>query len=152
MLVVYFKVSVYREVRRNEQQIIANQVSLEVKKKLLKKKKAFYCTISVLLAIFLCYFPGNVIVVILISFTKDSIPVNVNNILFYFLTSFPVLSSLFNPLIYAVRIRYFRVAFIQLLSKKTIAEAEQLEKNIFGPKQVRVVATAEQGENRVSTV
>ena len=52
-LVVYFNVSVYREVRRNEKQIIANQVSLEVKEKLLKKKKALYCTIIVLLTIFL---------------------------------------------------------------------------------------------------
>jgi len=36
------------------------------------------------------------------------------------------------------------------LSGKTIAQAEQLERNIFGPKQVGVVATAEQGENRVN--
>ena len=59
---------------------------------------------------------------------------------------------MFNPLIYPViiRIRYFRVAFIQLLLRKTIAEADQLEMNVFGLKQVRVVATAEQGENRVS--
>ena len=42
------------------------------------------------------------------------------------------------------------MAFIQLLSRKTIAEAEQLEMIIFGPKQVRVLTTAEQGENRVS--
>ena len=33
-LVVYFNFSVYRKVRRNERQIIANQVSLEAKEKL----------------------------------------------------------------------------------------------------------------------
>ena len=60
------------------------------------------------------------------------------------------LNSLFNPLIYAVRIRYFRVAFIQLLSRKTITLAEQLEMNIFGPKQIRVVASGEQEEKKVS--
>ena len=54
-LVVYFNVSVYREIRRNEKQIIANQVSEEVKQKLLKTKKAFYCTVIVLLTIFLCF-------------------------------------------------------------------------------------------------
>ena len=70
--------------------------------------------------------------------------------MFNLITLLPVLNSLFNPLIYAVRIKYFRVAFIQLLLRKTIAQAEQLERNIFGPKQVRVVATAEQElENRV---
>ena len=72
-LLVYFNVFVYREVRRSEKQIIANQVSLEVKQKLLKNKKAFYCTIIVLLVIFLCYFPANIVIVILISFMKDSI-------------------------------------------------------------------------------
>jgi len=141
-LAVYLNVSVYREVRRNEKQIISNQVSLVVKEKLLKNKKAFYCTIIVMLTIFMCYFPESVIVVILISSVKDSIPINVKHILFHLLSLFSVMNSLFNPLIYAVRIRYFRVASIQLLWRKTIAQAEQLERNIFGPNQNRVVATA----------
>jgi len=81
---------------------------------------------------------------------KDSIPINVKYIMFNLLPLLPVLNSLFNPLIYSVRIRYFRVAFIQLLSRKTIAQAEKLERNMFGPKQVRVVATAEKEENRVN--
>ena len=149
-LPVYFNVAVYREVRRNERQIIANQVSLEEKRKLLKNKKAFYCTIIVLFTIFLCYFPANIIIVILISFMKDSIRLNVKHIMFHLLSVLPVLNSFFNPLIYAVRIRHFRVAFIQLLSKKTFAQAEQLERNILGPKQIQVVATTEQGENRVN--
>ena len=123
-LVVYFNVSVYREVRRNEKQIITNQVSVEVKVKLLKNKKAFYCTSIVLLTIFLCYFPANIIFVIMISVMKDSIAINIKHIMVHLLSLLPLLNSLFNPLIYAVRIRYFRVAFIQLLSRKTIAQAE----------------------------
>ena len=142
--VVYLNVSVYREVRRNEKQIIANQVSLEAKEKLLKNKKAFYCTVIVLLSISLCYFPATITVAIMISFLKDSIAINVKLIMTNLITLLPLLNSLFNPLIYAVRIRYFRVAFIQLLLRKTIAQAEQLERNIFGPNQVRGVATAEQ--------
>ena len=149
--VIYLNVSVYREVRRNEKQIIANQVSLEAKEKLLKNKKAFYCTIIVLLSIFLCYFPANIIVAIMISFLKDSIAINEKLMMANLITLLPILNSLFNPLIYAVRIRYFRVAFIQLLLQKTIAQSEQLERNIFGPKQVRVVTAAEQElENSVS--
>ena len=149
-LVFYFNVSVYREVRRSEKQISANQVSLEVKEKLLKNKKAFYCTIIVLLSIFLCYFPANVIVVIMMSFLKDSIALNVKYIIYHLISLLPILNSLFNPLIYAVRIRYFRVAFIQLLSRRTFTQAEQLERNIFGAKQVGIRATAKQGENKVS--
>ena len=60
----------------------------------------------------------------------------------------PILKSLFNPLIYTVRIRYFREAFIQLLSIKTIAQAEELERKIFGPRQIGVIANIEQGQNR----
>ena len=60
------------------------------------------------------------------------------------------MNSFFNPLIYAVRIRYFRVAFIQLLSRKTIAQAKELERKIFGPRQIGVIANAERGQNRAS--
>ena len=49
-----------------------------------------------------------------------------------------------------MRIRYFRVAFIQLLSRKTIAQAEELERKIFGPRQVGVIAIVEQGQRRAS--
>ena len=61
----------------------------------------------------------------------------------------PVLNSLFNPLIYAVRMRHFRVAFIQLLSRKTFAQAQELERKIFGPRQIGVTAInhAEHGQS-----
>ena len=56
-LLVYLNVSVYREVRRNEKQIITNQVSLEVNEKLFKNKIAFYslhsyCTVHNFPALF----------------------------------------------------------------------------------------------------
>ena len=81
----------------------------------------------------------------------DGIPIDVKYIMLHLVTLFPVLNSLFNPLIYrAVRIRDFRVAFIQLLLRKTIAQAEQLERSMFGgAKQSGVVATVKR-ENRVS--
>ena len=141
--IVYFNVSVYKEVRRNQKQIIANQVSLEVKQKLLKNKKAFYCTIIVLLTFFLCYFPSNIFVFIMISL-PDGTPMNIGVILSHLtVTLFPILNSLFNPLIYAVRIRDFRVAFIQLLSRKTIEQAEELEMSMFGAKKIGAVLSPE---------
>ena len=133
ILPICFNASVYKEVRRNKKQIAANQVSSEAKEKLLKKRKAFYTTVIVLLVILLCYLPSNICAVILISF-KESIPLNTGFGALSVCTFFPLLNSLFNPLIYAVRIRHFRVAFIQLLSGKTISQAEELEKKIFGPK------------------
>ena len=56
---IYFNCVVYREVRRSEKQIAANQVSLEAKEKILKNKKAFYTTIVVLLASFFLLFSNN---------------------------------------------------------------------------------------------
>ena len=143
-------VAVYKEVRRSEKQITANQVSLEAKEKLLKNKKAFYTTTIVLLTIFLCYTPVNICAAILASL-KGRISPNTGHIALYLVALLPIFNSLFNPLIYAVRIRYFRVAFIQLLSRKTIAQAEEIEGKIFGPRQIGVLANAvEQGQNRAS--
>ena len=58
----------------------------------------------------------------------------------------PVLNSLFNPLIYAVRIRNFRVAFIQILSRKTAAQAEEAERKIFGKRQIAVTGNINVGQ------
>ena len=130
---IYFNVSVYKEVCRNKKQIAANQVSLEAKEKFLKKKKAFYTTVIVLLAILLCYIPSNILLIVLVFF-KERISTIVRVIALYIFSLLPVLNSLFNPLIYAFRIRHFRVAFIQLLSR-TFAHAEELERKIFGTRQ-----------------
>jgi len=43
-----------------------------------------------------------------------------------------VLNSLLNPVLFCVRIKQFRVAFIQLVFKKDHAEAENIEKRVFG--------------------
>ena len=116
ILPIFFNVSVYKEVRRNKKQIADNQISFEAKGKLLKNRKAFYTTVIVLVVILLCYIPTNICVVILTSF-KERIPPNITITALYAISLLPVLNSLFNPLIYAVRIRNFRVAFIQLVTK-----------------------------------
>ncbi|XP_078343980.1 beta-2 adrenergic receptor-like [Oculina patagonica] len=144
---LYFNAVIYKEVRRNEKQIASNQVSLEAKEKMLKNRKAFYTTIIILFTIFLCFIPGNICVIILNSLA-DRIPDDVRVIVISLVTIFPVLNSLFNPLIYVVRIRYFRVAFIQLLSRKSITQAEELERRIFGSRRIGVIVNAEQEQIR----
>ena len=143
---IYFNCVVYREVRRSEKQIAANQVSLEAKEKILKNKKAFYTTIVVLLASFFCYFPI-IIFYAIFAFTTERKSTVGGESAIYLLPLIPVLNSLFNPLIYAVRIKYFRVAFIQLLSRKSIAQAEEVEMKIFGPRKIGIIANVEQGED-----
>ena len=146
ILPVYFNVSVYKEVLRNEKQIAANQVSLEAKERLLKKRKAFYTTLIVLLAILLCYIPSSICSVILISF-KERIPSNVMMTGLFASSFLTNLNSLFNPLIYAFRIRYFRVAFIHLLARtNNIPQAEKVEKKIFGPRQIGFSGNVDSGQ------
>jgi len=83
--------------------------------------------------------------------TTNKNPANGGQTAIYLLPLIPVLNSLLNPLIYSVRIRYFRVAFIELLSRKAVAQAEELERKIFGPRQIGVIANEEQEQNiRVS--
>ena len=144
---IYFNCLVYKEVRRNEKQIAANQVSLEAKEKLLKNKKAFYTTTVVLLAAFLCFIPVNIWFSILASNSKRNPANHGGQTAIYLFPLIPVLNSLFNPLIYSVRIRYFRVAFIQLLTRKTLSQADELERKMFGPRQIGVIANVEQEQN-----
>ena len=90
---IFFNVAVYKEVRRNEKRIAANQVSLEAKEKSLKNNKAFHITIIVLLAVFLCYIPTNICFVILRSVNSS-----IGHIVVHLLSLMPILNSLINSL------------------------------------------------------
>ena len=109
-----------------------NQVSLKAKEKLLKNRRAFNTTVLVLVTILVCYIPTYVWVITFISL-REEISSNVGHIVFSLTASLLVLNSLLNPLIYTVRIRIFRVAFIQMLARKTFEQAEEIEQRIFDP-------------------
>ena len=128
--VVYCHVVIYKEVRRNTQQIIANQVSLAVKEKLLKNKRAFNTTVVIVLTLFLCYIPTCVWLILFISLDGENSS-DVGHIASFPITFLVLLNSSINPLIYTARIRHFRVAFFQMLTRKTLARAEELEKKMF---------------------
>ena len=136
-IVVYCHVVIYKEVRRNTQQIIANQVSLAVKEKLLKNKRAFNTTVVIVLTLFLCYIPTCVWLIVLISFNGENSS-DVGHIASFPITFLVLLNSSINPLIYTARIRHFRVAFFQMVMRKTLAQAEELEKKMFGANRVGV--------------
>ena len=136
-IVVYCHVVIYKEVRRNTQQIIANQVSLAVKEKLLKNKKAFNTTVVIVLTLFLCYIPTCVWLIVLISLDGENSS-DVGHIASFPITFLVLLNSSINPLIYTARIRHFRVAFFQMVMRKTLAQAEELEKKMFGANRVGV--------------
>ena len=135
--VIYCHVVIYKEVRRNTQQIIANQVSLAVKEKLLKNKRAFNTTVVIVLTLFLCYIPTCIWLIVFI-FLDGEKSFDVGHIAYFPITFLVLLNSSINPLIYTARIRHFRVAFLQMLTRKTFARGEELEHKMFGANRVGV--------------
>ena len=135
--VVYCHVVIYKEVRRNTQQIIANQVSLAVKEKLLKNKKAFNTIVVIVLTLFLCYIPIWIWLILFIFLNGENAS-DVGQIAFFPIIFLQALNSSINPLIYTARIRHFRVAFFQMLTRKTFARGEELEHKMFGANRVGV--------------
>ena len=126
------QITVYREVLRHEQQLSTQQVTDEAKQKILKDKKAFKLTAIVVLLLFICYIPLHVFGVILINFRR-SMSVQIVYACFFTARWLVILNSFLNPIVYSVRMRQFRVAFIELTCRTTnIAEAEEIELRVFG--------------------
>ena len=122
---------VYCEARRHEKEIAAQQVSVEARERFLKERRALRLTITIVVMVFLNYLP-------IISFRtirralKDKVSMDIIHALYFSAVSLGLVNSFVNPLIYSVRLRQFRVAFIEILLKKTHAEAEEFEMRLFG--------------------
>ena len=108
-IIIYCQIVIYCETRRQEELIAAQQVSVEAKKKFLKEKKAFKVTTTVLVILLISYLPITVVRILLKMsvFSKNVASSLLSSSSFVFL-----LNSLANPIIYCVRTRQFRVAFI----------------------------------------
>ena len=144
-LILWFQVAVYRVVRRHEKQILSNLISLEARANFEKEKKALKLTTIILIAVILCYFPSFICRIVL-HFCENTSPSFKTVALF--LAPVPVIiNSVLDPVIYTVRNRQFRVAFIELLLRKTFPEAKQFEMKLFGSPDsvVRVEAGQEGG-------
>jgi len=129
-IIIFCQVTVYLETRRHKKQIAAQQVSAEARQKHSKEKKAFKLTTTVLLILILTYSPMFVSRILFLKSVIDSVDVA-------YIAYFPpalaaVLNSLINPVIYCVRIRQFRVSFIEIVLWKNNAQAEELERKVFG--------------------
>ena len=129
-IIFYCQIVLYYETRRHQKEIAAQQVSLEAREKFLKEKKAFKLTTTVLFFLILCYL-SLILARTLIS--KSVIKsVNLAYIALFAGIIVAIFNSIVNPIIYCVRIRQFRVAFIQLVFRKSNTQAENLEKRVFG--------------------
>ena len=92
----------------------------------------------ILAALLFCFiFPFGITAVVRHGFDSS---VETRHILVCFGISIALLNSLLNPLIYSVRMRQFRVAFIELIYRTVnIVKAEEIESRFFGAR-VRIEA------------
>ena len=132
--IAYCHFSVYLETRRHRRQIADQQVTQETRKQLLKDKRAFKVTSLIVAAILLCSLPMIVIKIVITRF-PSLIPLEERYMLFLSITSMNLLNSFINPIIYAVRLRKFRVAFIDIITcgTTTLVEEEENEMRIARP-------------------
>ena len=129
-IIFYCQIVLYYETRWHQKEIAAQQVSLEAREKFLKEKKAFKLTTTVLIFLILCYLP---LILARTLISKSVIKsVNLAYIALFAGIIVAILNSIVNPIIYCVRIRQFRVAFIQLVFRKSNTQAENMEKRVFG--------------------
>lgn len=120
------------EIRRHEKQLAVQQDTRAAREQFLKDTKALKLTTIMTTVLVLCSIPG-VLVAVLLSRNGGEVSPETRYMLFCLSGTKSFLNSLFNPIIYSVRMRQFRVAFVELLCKTVhITEAEAIEMRIFG--------------------
>ena len=108
VFIIFCHVTVYREIRRHENQIAAQQVTVKAREQFEK------VTFIVIIVLMLYYFPILIFRAVLVRYLSK-ISSEVLYIYFFLATLMTFLNSLLNPVIYSFRLREFRVAFIELI-------------------------------------
>ena len=129
-IITFCQIVILQETRTLKKRIAAHQVSPEDRKKLLKDKKAFQLTTIILFVLVLTYLPMFVVRILITNSIICSL--NASHIAVMSAIFASILNSLINPIIYCFKIRKFRVAFIEVLFRKTTIQAENTEKRMFG--------------------
>ena len=129
-IITFCQIVILQETRTLKKRIAAHQVSPEDRKKLLKDKKAFQLTTIILFVLVLTYLPMFVVRILITNSIIYSL--NASHIALMSAIFSSILNSLINPIIYCTKIRKFRVAFIEVLFRKTTIQAENTEKRMFG--------------------
>ena len=130
--IVFCHVTVYRETPRHEQQLAAQQVTHEAREQFQKNKKAFKLTSIILAVLILCQIPSVVFVNAAVRY-GSKMSLETVYIFFSSVTTIVILNSLLNPIVYSLRMRQFRVAFIELIGRTVnISDAEEIEMRVFG--------------------
>lgn len=137
-IIVLCHITVFREVRRHEKAISSQQVTEEARRKFLKDKRAFKLVAIIFVMLFLCYIPLWTFRTTL-KFHRNKMSTETVYECLFVTSTFVIFNSFVNPLVYSVRVRQFRVAFVELACRTAnIAEAEEIEMRLFGSRNVEV--------------
>ena len=130
-IIAVCNIIVYREVHRHEKQIAAQQVDVATRENFLSQKRAFKLTLTIIALLVISFLP-----VIMFRRLKEPLKRIVSfdtlSCIFMAVYSLPAFNSFVNPFIYCIRLRQFRVSFIELLMQKNHHEAVEFEGRIFG--------------------
>ena len=130
--IVLLQVSVYNEARRHEKQILSQQVSMEARAKFIQEKKALKVTTIILVTIFLCLVLPSISMLITWHVFSEAFSPGAKAVARHLGLVPAIFSSVLNPIIYTVRKKQFRIAFIELLLSKSLQEAEEFGMRLFG--------------------
>ena len=120
--ITFCQIVLYYETRRHEKQIAACQVLEDDRQKFVKEKKALKLTTTVLFFLVLTYSPAIVVRILLNNYFFESL--NAAQIALAIASFLITHNSLINPIIYCIRKRQFRVAFIEILFRKSNLQAQ----------------------------
>ena len=144
--IVLLQIVVYKEARRHEKQILSQQVSEEARAKFKQEKKALKLTTLILLMIFLCFaLPLFAMSLAWLIFGETSAADFKTTVRHVGLVPL-LISAVFNPVIYTVRKKQFRVAFNEFLFRKSLQEATGFHRRMFGSR--RNVVWPRNGQER----
>ena len=130
--ITLFQILVYKEARRHEKRILSEQVSLETRAKFKREKKALKLTTIMLATIFMFFFIPFVSLFVTWHVLGETLSLDVKTVVHHLALVSVMINSVVNPVIYSAKKTQFRVAFIELLLRKSLREAKEFDRRMFG--------------------
>ena len=132
LFIFCFCVAVYKEVHCYKKKAMGQHLSREIKKKMFNEIKIVKATITIAVITLICYVPTIVFFTVTGQAGVEGYSPEFSCGFLILTTLLSILNSLFNPLIYAVSSRRFRVAYIELLTRRSFHQAKRIEELRFG--------------------
>ena len=112
----YIYVYIFRESRRQSKRLQTEQLSQEEAKRLKKNRKAATTLAIILAALMVSYLPA--MILLTLTSSHDTVKPHIMCVLNSWSSTFIILGSIFNPLIYCWRNKKLRRAFLEILHFK----------------------------------